>query len=76
MTRAEAAKFLGVSESFLGVDVVNKRHRIPYYHIGLGCVFTMRMLREWMSRRVINSHSKKSRFRKTPARKSKSRRRG
>jgi hypothetical protein len=55
MSRAEAAKFLGVSVAFLAVDAVNNRHRVPYFKIGRRCVYDRQKLEAWLANRAVNA---------------------
>ena len=56
LTRIGAAKYLGVSPSFLAVDVVNRRHGIPFIKIGRRCVYSRKMLDAYIAAHTVGNN--------------------
>ena len=54
-SRPEAASYLGVSIEFLEVDVVNKRHKIPYIKIGSKVFYLKSDLDNWILSRKVEA---------------------
>ena len=55
MTRMDAARYLGVSLSFLAADAVNRRHAVPFLKVGRRVVYVKELLDAWMAARVVNA---------------------
>ena len=53
MTREQAAKYLGVSVSFLAADAVTRRHGVPFYKIGSRVVYSQVKVDAWLAARAI-----------------------
>jgi hypothetical protein len=53
LNRPQAAQYLGVSREFLELDVVNKRHKIPYIKIGSKVYYLKSDLDSWLLSRKV-----------------------
>jgi hypothetical protein len=54
MTRGQAAKYLGVSEALLAVDVVSHKHKFPYCKIGRRCIYLQSQLDAYITSHSVN----------------------
>ena len=54
LTRRQAADYLGMSHEFLEVDVVTKRHGIPYIKVGRKVFYLKSDLDTWVLARRHN----------------------
>ncbi len=55
LNRSQAAQYLGVSIEFLELDVVNRRHKIPYIKIGSKVYYLKSDLDSWLLSRKVGA---------------------